>query len=422
MKKQLLLCAAALSSGFIGYAQQSTKFIVSCDSSEVYRIMSENGVGRLKYKDVPRFTLVGKDSKFYLGIGANLKFVTDYDWGHPLSDADDFTPADIPMTITPGNGGHTQMSIGQSNFYLNFVGLPGSANQIGVFIDINFLGASSKTVALHQAYLKYRGITAGYVVSTFTDAAAEPAAIDFAGPNSITFDRHPNISYTMKFGKNRLWSAALGVDLPDKASYYAGSEDLTNKMTVNRRVPDIPLYIQRSWADGKGWFRASAIFRDLYYRNLVAGRNEGEFGWGVKVSGRAPIVGGLSAVWQAVYGKGVAGYIHDLSGQGLDLVPTVGNSGKLQTVKTWGAYGTLRYDFSSKFFASATYSHVRAYTPRDVAWSDCYKFGQYVTGNFFWNINSFAQFGVEYLWGRRVNFDGRQAHDNRIMALLQLSI
>lgn len=423
MKKLFLPLCFLLPLGINAQKESSPmRFVETVDSITIYNIMVENAPGRLKMKDVPRFTLVGKDSKFYLGIGANLKFVADYDWGNPISNPNEFAPAKIPFDTPEGSGGKTQFSVGQSNFYLNFVALPGTSNQLGIYLDINFLGESAKTVALHHAYLKYRGITAGYVVSTFTDLAADPAAIDFAGPNAITFVRHPNISYTGKFGKDKLWSAAIGLDMPDA---YSVTSSMSTK-SVSQRMPDIPFYLQRSWAGGKGWFRASAIFRDLIYRDDISHKNVGQFGWGVKVSGKTPIVGGLSGVWQAVYGKGVSSYIQDLSGLGLDLVPCQDNNGKLQTIKSWGAYGTLRYDFSKKVFMDFTYSQVRAYAPRfsnsSTSWGDLYKYGQYVTANLFWNINSFTQFGVEYLWGRRVNLDGTQRHDNRIMAMLQIGI
>lgn len=417
MRKSLLSAGAALLA--IGAsAQSTTKFIETVDSINVYNIMVENAPQRAKMKDVPRFTVVGKDSKFYLGFGANLKFVGDYDWNRPVDNANNFHPADIPTTVAPGNGGKTQFSIGQSNFYMNFVALPGTSNQLGIYLDINFLGANAKAVALHHAYLKYRGITAGYVASAFTDLAAEPYAIDFAGPNAITFVRTPSISYTQKFGKDKMWSAALGLDMPSMAEFTTDK----GVVRVNQRMPNIPVYIQRSWAGGQGWLRTSAIFRDLQYRNIAAARNEGELGWGVKLSGKTPIVGGLSAYYQAFYGKGIASYVNDLEGLSMDMVPVYGETVKMETVKEWGAYGTLRYDLSRKVFMNVTYSHVRAYTPSDVAAGDSYRYGQYVTGNLIWNINSFASCGIEYLWGRRVNFDGSQFHDNRLMLMLQVSI
>lgn len=44
-----------------------------------------------------------------------------------------------------------------------------------------------------------------------------------------------------------------------------------------------------------------------------------------------------------------------------------------------------------------------------------------MVGNVFYNINSIVQVGAEYIYGRRVDFDGSQAHDNRVEAMLQVS-
>ena len=417
-------------------AQDKTGFITTEDDINVYNIMVENAPQNPNLKDVPRFTLVGKDSKFYLGMGANLKMVGDFDWGNPISNPNLFTTSAL-TPAAPGNRSQTLFSIGQSNIYWNFVALPGTDNQLGLFFDINFLGTTSHPeIAIHHAYLKYRGITAGYIVSTFTDIKADPIAIDFEGPNAITFIRHPNISYNLKFGKDKMWSAQLGLDMP-----LAEKSDFTNKAYngkeatafthgdetefVHQRMPDIPFYIQRDWADHNGWFRVSAIFRDLQYRSMIPAdtRNRGEFGWGIKASGSTPIVGGLSFTWQGVYGKGVASYIQDLTSEGLDLVPVKDEPGKLTTVKTWGAYGTLQYNFGKCAVLNATYSQVRAYA-KDFGgdWGGMYKYGQYVTSNLIFNVSSFAQVGVEYLWGRRMNYDGSQLHDNRIMLMLNLSI
>lgn len=417
MKKHLI-ALSALAVSLSALAQDKAGFITTVDSINVYNILLENAPQRPNYKDVPRFTLVGKDSKFYLGMGANVKFVADFDWGAPLSNPNIFAPKDIPMSVDPGDKSQTLFSIGQSNIYWNFVVLPGSKNQLGLFFDINFLGTTSKPeIAIHHAYLKYRGFTAGYIVSTFTDLKAEPAAIDFGGPNAITFVRHPNIYYTAKFGKDKMWTAQLGLDMPDMASFTV--TDGIKK--INQRMPDIPFFIQRGWAEGKGWLRFSAIFRDLQYRAMD--KNKGAFGWGIKASGKSPIAGGLSASWQAVYGKGVSSYIQDLKDEGLDLVP--GSDNTLHTIPAWGAYGSLRYDFCKRVFMDFTYSQVRAYARPSAAMTDLgglYKYGQYVTANLFVNIGDFGQCGLEYLWGRRKDCNGMQNHDNRLMFMLSVSI
>lgn len=424
MKKFYLSCAAALMA-IPAFSQESVKFVTTVDSLNIYNILLENAPQNPSIKDVPRFTLVGKDSKFYLGMGANVKMVGDFDWGNPLSNPNIFAPKDIPMSADKGNRSQTLFSVGQSNIYWNFVALPGSKNQVGLFFDIIFLGhTSTPVIQIHHLYMKYRGFTAGYVVSTFTDLKAEPYSIDFGGPNAVCLVRHPNIYYTYHFGKDKLWSAQLGLDMPDMASF----KNWGNTKKVNQRMPDIPLFLQRSWAQGKGWLRLSAIFRDLQYRDLVAdqnkGSNKGAFGWGVKLSGKTPIACGLSANYQAVYGKGISSYIQDMSGENEDLVLAEGVQNKLSAVPVWGAYGSLEYKFGNCGLINFTYSQVRAYANHTGAsgLGEMYKYGQYVTSNLVFNVSSFAQVGVEYLWGRRMNYDGRQAHDNRVMLMLNVSI
>jgi hypothetical protein len=88
-------------------------------------------------------------------------------------------------------------------------------------------------------------------------------------------------------------------------------------------------------------------------------------------------------------------------------------------VKSWGGYAGVQYCFSDKVFATATYSHLRIY-PRN-AEPDTYRYGQYLSANIFWDITSMFQCGMEYIYGRRVNMDGIQAHNNRLQTMLQVS-
>lgn len=397
----------------------SIKILEYKDSTDTYITMHENAPQVKSTRDVPRFTLHGKEGKFYLGIGANIKTVANYDFGHPISNPNLFTTSAIPMTQDPGNGAMFKFNAQQSNIYLNVVALPGSKNQLGAYVSINFMG-NGYAPSLQHAYLKYRGITAGYTYSLFTDAAAAPATIDYEGPNGFACVIHGNIYYEQPFGKHHEWKAGIGLDMPNESFTNA-----THTATVSQRVPDIPFYIQRSWAKGAGWLRLSGIIRNLYYRDEIAGKNVDKVGWGIKASGMTPIYGGLSAYYQALYGKGIASYIQDLTGCGMDLMPNAGNPGELNPVKAWAGFGALQYNFSPSVYCTAIYSHVRTYdspyADSSVAWKSGYKYAQYVLGNVFWNVNSIVQLGMEYIYGRRVNYDGTQAHDNRVEAMLQVS-
>ena len=229
------------------------------------------------------------------------------------------------------------------------VTLPGTKDQLGAYVSMNFLNDGYRPYLQH-AYLKYRGITAGYTFSLFTDAAAAPASIDYEGPNAFTAVIHGIIGYEPEFGKKHEWKAGIGFEMPANSFTNA-----TGTATVSQRVPDIPFYIQRNWAGGAGWLRISGIIRNLYYRNDAAGRNIDKIGWGIKASGTTPIIGGLSAYYQAVYGKGIASYIQDLTGCGMDLMPDPANPAALDPVKAWAGFASLQYRFSPKLFCSATY-------------------------------------------------------------------
>lgn len=419
--KKILTLAALLSFGcaFAQVPSTSIGFIEHNDTVIPVKILHENAPHIANLPDVPRFALFGREGKFYMGIGANVGVTGIYDFGSPLPKANEFITSSIPFNTLAGNGAEMRFNAQRSNVYLNIVALPGQENQLGAYVNIKFTG-NGYTPALDMAYLRYRGITAGYAFSIFSDASAAPATIDKQGPNAFTGVVHGMIAYEPAFGKNKEWKVGIGLDNPTNSFTNA-----THTATVSQRIPDIPFYVQRSWADGDGWIRMSGIIRNLYYRDLVSQHNIDKVGWGIKTSGSTPIAGGLTAMWQAVYGKGIASYIQDLTGTGMDLMPNPSDPDGLEAVKVWAGYAALRYQIAPKWFCTATYSHVRtyahSYADSSSDWKSGYRYAQYVCGNVFYNINSIVQVGAEYLYGRRVDFGGMQAHDNRLEALLQVS-
>lgn len=400
-------------------AQESHQIVRSTDSVPLYDVLHQNAPHFMNIPDVPRFALLGKEHRFYMGIGANVKAIGVYDAGHPIPNPNSFITSEIPMHVAPGNGGKFSITAQQSNFYLNVVALPGTKNQLGAYVDIIFLGNNYAPI-LNHAYLKYRDITAGYTFSIFSDAAASPSTIDRQGINAFTGAKMGMVAFQPRFGKNKEWGIGVAFDMPDLSVTNAD-----HTTTVNQRVPNIPFYVQRSWADGKGWLRVSGLIRNLYYRDLTLDKNIDKVGWGVKASGKTPVYGGLTAFYQATYGKGMASYIQDLGGLGMDLMPDPSNPGKLTTIGTWAGYAGLQYDFNSRISSTVAYGHVRTYADRFTdssnSWGSDYKYAQYVVANVFWNVNSIVQVGAEYLYGRRMNYDRQQAHDNRIELELQVS-
>ena len=121
---------------------------------------------------LPRFAIIGKDRKFYLGIGGFVKGTLSYDFGNPIESPFCFTTSAIPMDQQAGNGTLVQFSAATSNIFFNFVGLPHTKNQIGAYINFNFTANNDYGLSLQNAYLTYRGFLVGYNSSLFTDGNA----------------------------------------------------------------------------------------------------------------------------------------------------------------------------------------------------------------------------------------------------------
>lgn len=176
--------------------------------------------------------------------------------------------------------------------------------------------------------------------------------------------------------------------------------------------------MQYSWASGSH-VRLSGILRELSYRDNVQASNHFATGWGVQVSAVGSIAGGLGFFGHYTYGKGISAYVNDLCDEGLDLVPAA-TDGKLHAPAVAGLTGGLRYDFSSKVFATASYSRAQLYKSAEIG-PHTYRYGQYVTANVFYNPWGDLRLGLEYIHGTRKNADGEHGRANRFEAMVQYS-
>lgn len=390
------------------------------DSTMVCEKLEANAPQEFAIQGGPKFAVMGREGLFYLGIGGFVKGTVSYDWGNTIDNPNQFTCSSIPMEREACNGGRFNASAMQTMLYLNFIGLPGRSNEFGGFVGVNFL--NNYTPVLQFAYVKYLGIKLGFDYSLFSDPAAMPPTIDYQGPVSATTLQHMVANYTFEFGKHKEWKAGAGIEMPE-VSVTEGA----NALSVSQRVPAIPAYVQWSWAGGGSWFRLSGIIRNMQYRDMIMRKNINKVGWGLEVSGSAEVLPRLTAYWQGVYGRGIASYMQDCTELGLDMVPAAVDNSRLDLVKAWGGYAALQYNFTDDLFISGTYSHLRTYAPKypaegaSTTWDTQYRYAQYAQGALFWNINTLLQAGVEYIYGRRVDYGGAQAHDNRLQMMLQLN-
>lgn len=419
----ILICAAAAAVAFPAAAQRDNrtgeKGVVSTiagDESEgahVEEAFKANAPVGVKDNGLPRFAIVGKDHKFYLGIGAQFLGEAVYDFGGSMPGATLFTPSALTAP-TPGNDKKLGFGWQSSSVYLNFVALPHSANSVGIFFKANFMGNNNAFNCYHF-YGKYRGLTVGYTTSAFTDAAAEPMTIDFEGPNGYPYMTLFTARWEQKFSKH--FSGAIGVDAPTtELTTNAKTEQLT------QTLPAVPLYVQYAWDGGASHVRLSGIVRPLRYRNLTDSKNTTLVGLGVQLSGMANLVGPLSVQYNAAYGRGISTYIQDDNGLNLDAVPADA-AGRLDMVRTLGLTGGLNYTFSPKVSANVVYSHVvNTVANGAMPGASTYRMGDYVAANVIWTINKFVSAGIEYDYGHRKSFDGASLHCNRVQCQFAVTL
>ncbi len=419
MKNTFLALSAALGVGLFSFSasaqrdnrQESddvvTTLIGNAKPGDVKSVMQQNAPQSPNDNGLPRFAIVGKDRQFYLGIGAQFLGEAMFDFGDNMPSALDFTPSSLTPK-TAGNGGATRFAWQSSSFYMNFVAMPHTDNQIGIFFKAKFTGGNNNIKVSHF-YGKYRGLTAGYTNSAFTDGAAMPMTIDNEGPNGSVSLSVFTAYWAQDFGRGI--SGAIGIDAP--------TASLTNNKvtgTVSQRIPAIPLYLQYAWDGGDSHIRLSGIYRPMQYRNYVADKNKAVQGGGIQISGMTHIIGGLSAQYDATYGAGIGTYLQDDNGLGLDAVAT-GKDGKMKAVKSMGLTAGLNYIFTPKLSGNLMYSHLTNWLPSGaVVDKDTYRYGDYVAANLIYTFNKFLSAGVEYDYCPGKNVAGNGRHANRIQA------
>lgn len=421
-KKFPLLITAVLLGTFVMQAQRDNrrheKGVVSVvnndttDNSHAENAFKSIAPSSTKDNGLPRFAIMGKEHKFYLGIGGQFLGEAVYDIGAEVGSNTNFTPSAFTPAL-PGNGAGLGFAWQTSSIYLNFVALPLAANKVGLFFKANFKGANN-TFHCSHFYAKYRGLTIGYTSSIFTDGEAEPMTIDSEGQNGYPDNTLYNISWVQKFTKHV--SGAIGLDAPVTSL-------LTNAHTamVKQRVPSIPFYVQYAWDDDASHVRLSGILRPMQYRDAVASRNGSFLGRGVQLSGETHIAGPVSLQLNAAYGHGIGSYIQDDEGVGLDGVP-IGDTGRIGLVRTLGATAGVNIYISPKLSSNIVYSHLTNWLPRNAQVEpDTYRYGDYFAANVIYTINKFVSTGIEYDYGHRQAVDGACLHASRIQAQLAIT-
>lgn len=351
----------------------------------------------------PRFVLVDQEGRWGLGLGGYLQAKIEYDFNNAVNNVD-FLPSAIERGGAPTQ---YRMDMTNSTLFMKLVGTNRLLGDFVLFTSGNWRG-DGLGFQLLNAYMSTKYFMLGYGVGSFMDLAAAPNTIDYGGPCGMMFYRTTQVM--LKYGFDWGLSMGLSLEAPD---VNIGANDYVSKGV--QRAPNIPLFVQYDLkGNSNNHIRLGAIMRDMYYNDMLNVSKESRVGWGAQAS-ILTTMGGLQLKGQFTIGEGIGSMVNNISNVGVDIVPDPETPGKGMLLQSECWYAGVQYNFSKKFFASATYSQTFLHSKNGYAAANpgAMQRGQYLVANFFYNMTENMQLGIEYLHGWRSNFDKKTYNANR---------
>lgn len=361
----------------------------------------------------PYFMFMSKKGDLALGVGGQVKVRGYFDWNGSIPNVG-FIPYDIPIPKDPTEMHDLSASPSGTGLFFTLLGNNKLLGNFMAYFQADFSGYNQRGFRIKKAYVTIKDWTAGYATTTFEDTQAEPSTVDGSGPNGINSKKSVLVRYLHQFKKH--WKIAGSVEFPSESV----SADGIHTAACNPYIPDFAAFVQYQWDNGASHLRLSGLLRTLSYRDLVAKRNHNITGWGLQLSTVINPLYNLNLFGILSTGQGHASYTTDLGNGDFDLIPVEGQEGRLYAPWAAGIVLGVQYFFNEKIFSNLAFSQ-QTYYPKINPLDSQYKYGLYAVGNVFWDITPRFEVGLEYLHGKRKNFNGETGSANRIMAMLLVS-
>jgi len=329
----------------------------------------------------------------------------------PIGSYDYFVTSEIP-TSGPDTKRGTQFTVHAKQTRINVdVRRDTERGPARVYFEADGFGdpsfgfqPGSHRLHLRHAFAAVNNFGAGYSFSAFMDNDALPDTLDFEGPGAAPFLTLAGARYIWKLTPST--NLALSVEAP--------SSDVTTPSGSGKsNFPDVAL--RGRFENDRGHVQLSAVYRYLGWYDGT-GLTDHANGYGLNLAGSYKFASSDYLVAGAVGGKGIARYVSDITGLGLDAV--VDANGNLQALKTYGGYAGYTHHWSETLRSTAVAGHLgMSNEPYQAPTS--FTSSQYYSANVIWNPWASVNVGMEVLHGRNKTLDGNRANDTRIQASFQ---
>ena len=343
--------------------------------------------------------IVSRDRRVGLRILGSIRLVGLYDF-NGVPGTNTFPPIDIPVGAENIATPRFEMGADQTRFGFEVDRRVDDRQDLFARLEMDFIPGGQ--VRLRHAFARGGRLLVGQTWTTIADVGALPLTVDLEGPNSSITIRNPQVRW--------MHQLESGAGIAFAAESPVTEVDSTDAISVeNQFLPDLIGRFRRSL--GQGHIQVGAIFRQFTYR--AAGETLTYVpGGGFAVSGIVVFDETLALLYQGVYGVGISRYIGTFAERNLDLVPNEDGT-ELIALPAGGGYLALRMRWtetaSTNLVVGTAAIDRSTYRP-----DDAYHNGQYIAINAFLEEISGLRLGLEYLWGRRENYDGETGVAHRI--------
>lgn len=367
------------------------------------------------YQDprAPYFMFLSKNRNMAMGVGGVVRLRGYFDWNGSIP-VNGFSPYLIPIPKDPTSMERLSATAAGTGLFFTILGRNSKFGSYMAFFQADFSGYNNRDFKIKKAYITAGDWTVGLAHSTFEDTSAEPQTIDGSGPNGVTSHTGVLVRYMHTFkGK---WTVAGGIEFPESST----SADGVHTKACSDYVPDLAAFGQYQWNGGASHIRLSGLLRTLRYRDLTKERNYDILGWAAQVSTVIKVIPQMNVYGIASVGEGHASYTTDLGIGNFDLIQDGKQLGKLYAPAAAGYVLGAQYYFRPNLYSNLCLSEQR-YFPRKNPGDGQYKYGLYGALNLFWDVTPRFEVGMEYLAGKRMNFNGESGSANRLTAMVMLS-
>ena len=354
------------------------------------------------------FKIPGTDTMMKFGGYAKADFIYDT---KPISSFDYFVTSAIPTSGPDTQRGsqftaHAKQTRGNVDLRRDT-----EAGPARLFFEGDWFGDASfgfepgtYKFRLRHAFGQLQNFAAGYSFSAFMDNDALPDTLDFEGPGAAPFLLVAGGRYIFKPSPQTNVSLAL----------EAPQAEITTPVGAGKSTaPDFS--VRARYEADAGHVQLSGLWRRLAWRS-GAGPSDSTNGYGVNLAGSLKTFGDDYLVAGGVWGKGIARYVSDLAGSGLDAV--VDPSGNLQALEEYGGYAGYTHYWTPKLRSTGVVGYL-GMNNKSFQAPTSFDNSQYYSLNLIWNPAGSLSVGGEVLYGRFKTLDGNSANDTRIQMSVQ---